>query len=181
MQLNTFICSHCAGAGLRLDSEGVVVCEFCGTANDIDGTVCHNCEWVNTNQTESCAQCGLGLFRTCPACQTRNWGGATACAQCGEALDTLAYMTSRLQKADAGQRLTSQQRFARDIKAEEARAAERRTAHFRDMEDRRRKGVLEATARRAARERQVMTMLIGLVLVVIVLLTIFAFYQYLGR
>jgi hypothetical protein len=178
MLLNTIPCSHCGSHGLVLEPDGVATCQFCGTPNAVQGTICSTCEWVNPANQETCETCNTALFRTCPACNAKNWAGATACVKCGETLDTLAYMTSRLQQADTSQRLTSRSRAIKEVKAEEERASQKRTAQFEEVEKRRLRGLSNARTQQAGRESQIMTLaFIALVVfgLVIVAALFFAF------
>lgn len=158
MLLNAIPCSHCGSHGLVLEADGIPTCQFCGTPNSVKGVICPDCEWVNAAHKETCETCGAALFRTCPACNAKNWAGATACVKCGETLDTLAYMASRLQQADTSQRLTSRSRSIKEIKEEEERASQKRTAQFEEQEKRRLRGLTDARTRGAARENQFMAL-----------------------
>lgn len=178
MLLSAIPCSHCGSHGLVLEPDGVATCQFCGTPNSVQGLICPNCEWVNSAKKESCETCGAALFRACPACHAQNWAGATACVKCGDALDTLAYMTSRLQQADTSQRLTSRSRSIREVKAEEERAAQKRTAQFEEQEKRRLRGLTDARTRQATRESQVMAIVFIALIVFGLVLVVALFYTF---
>lgn len=165
MLLSAIPCSHCGSHGLVLEADGIAACQFCGTPNSVSGIICPDCEWVNPTKKETCETCGAALFRACPACNAKNWAGATACVKCGETLDTLAYMTSRLQQADTSQRLTSRSRSIKEIKEEEERAAQKRTAQFEEQERRRLRGLTDARTRQAKRENQFMAVIFIVVIV----------------
>jgi uncharacterized membrane protein YvbJ len=96
------------------------------------------------------------LSRTCPVCGTKNWGGAAQCAHCGRPLDTLHGLIGRLQE-DTDTRLNRQQRESVGLKVLEEQAAERRLEQLRGVDQRREQSQAEAMVRRAARERQIMT------------------------
>lgn len=164
-----------------LEPDGVATCQFCGTPNAVKGVICPECEWVNPAAKEACETCGTALFRTCPACNAKNWVGAAACVQCGQTLDTLAYMTSRLQQADTSHRLTSQSRSIKEVKDEEERAAQKRSAYFEEQEKRRLKGLANASARRAARENQVMAFAIVAFIILGLLIVAALFYNFVLR
>ena len=178
MLLNTIPCSHCGSPGLVLEPDGVATCQFCGTPNLVKGVICSNCEWVNPANQETCETCGAALFRTCPACNTKNWAGAAACVQCGEALDTLAYMTSRLQQADTSQRLTSRSRSIKEVKAEEERASRIRTAQFEEMEKRRLRGLADARGQQSTRESQIMAIVFVALIVFGLVIVVALFYAF---
>ena len=181
MLLSAMSCTHCGGAGLELEPNGVAVCKFCGTANKVNGIICPRCEWVSPASRESCPECGTGLFRTCAECQTKNWSGSEQCVKCGAALDLLAYTASRLQQADTTNRLSSQQRFAKEIKAEEERAAQKRTAQFAEMEARRQQGLAESQARQRAQERQLMLGLLVSILLIAAVVAVAVVYFKVGQ
>ncbi len=171
-ELRLVLCSNCNGAGLELQPDGQTLCKFCGTPNAMAGPICPRCEVVNAAGAETCANCGLALIRTCPDCQTLNWSGAEACVNCGRALDTLDHLMDRLQLGTEG-RLNRQQAESRSIKEEEAASAQRRSAYFVEIEERRQQGLAEAK-RRADRERQLMQWFaIGAVVVVLIVIAAF--------
>jgi hypothetical protein len=161
-------CLHCGGAGLQLNADGQVLCKFCGTANDLPGTVCPRCECVSAAGAEFCENCQRPLFRVCPDCRTKNWSGTTHCARCGRPLDTLDGLIGRLQE-DTDGRLNRQQYEATGLKALEGQAAERRLEQLRSIDQRREQAQSEAMARRLVRERQIITtfvVIVGLVVIV---------------
>jgi hypothetical protein len=163
-------CLHCGGAGLELNPEGQVKCKFCGTINNLPGTVCPRGECVSAAGVEFCENCHAALSRTCPVCRTRNWSGATQCVQCGRPLDTLHGLIGRLQE-DTDSRLNRQQRESAGLKALEEQAAERRLEQLRGIDQRREQAQAEAMAQRAVRERQIIAaffILAGLVVVGVV-------------
>jgi hypothetical protein len=96
------------------------------------------------------------LSRTCPVCGTKNWSGAAQCINCERPLDTLHGLIGRLQE-DTDSRLNRQQRESVELKALEEHAAERRLEQLRGIDQRREQFQAEAMVRRAARERQLMT------------------------
>ncbi len=181
MLLSAFPCSHCGSHGLVLEPDGVATCQFCGTPNAVTGTICPDCEWVNPVNKETCETCNAALFRVCPACNTKNWAGATACVKCGETLDTLAYMTSRLQQADTSQRLTSHSRSIKEVKAEQERASQKRTAQFAEQEKRRQRGLADARTQQAARENQWMALVFIALLLFGLLVVAALFYNFVLR
>ncbi len=181
MLLSAIPCSHCGGAGLQMEPNGVAICRFCGTPNTVKGIICPHCEWVSPANRETCPECSGTLFRACPACQTKNWSGSDKCVKCGEAMDLLAFTAARLQQADTGNRLSSQQRFAKEIKADEERAAQKRTAQFAEAEVRRRQGLAESAAQQAARERRMWLALVVGALVIIAIVVGFAVYSSVAR
>lgn len=171
MLLNTLPCSHCDAAGLELEGDGAVVCKFCGTPNALTGTLCARCEWVNPTRAEVCETCSTSLYRTCPACRTRNWSGAAQCVKCAAPLDALSLTAARLQMGDTASRLSLQQRMSRDLKQEEDRAAQVRSAKFADVETERRRVLAEAHARQQVREQQItvgLLVVVGVVIFIVV-------------
>ena len=170
-ELHTLLCSNCNGAGLELHPDGQAVCKFCGTVNEMAGPICPYCELVNEAGAEVCANCSRGLVRTCPDCEAANWSGAEQCVNCGRALDTLDHLMGRLQEGTEG-RLHRQQAESRTIKEEEGAAAQRRSAYFQELEQRRQQGLAE-TRRKADRERQTMqAVAIGAVVVVLIVIAV---------
>jgi serine/threonine protein kinase len=168
-ELRTLLCSNCSGAGLELQPDGQAACRFCGTVNALAGPICPFCEVVNEASAEVCANCGRGLVRTCPACEALNWSGAERCVNCGQALDTLDHLMNRLQEGTVG-RLNRQMAESRSLKQEEQVAAQRRSAYFEALEERRQQELAEAK-RKADRERQTMQAIaIGAVVVVLIVI-----------
>jgi hypothetical protein len=90
-------------------------------------------------------------------------------------------MTSRLQQADTSHRLTSQSRSIKEVKDEEERAAQKRSAYFEEQEKRRLKGLANASARRAARENQVMAFAIVAFIILGLLIVAALFYNFVLR
>ena len=155
--LSELSCTECGGAGLDLQPDGGVVCRFCGTTNT-PGVVCPRCHQVNPRRAEACANCQAGLVIVCPACRTPNWSGLEACTKCGGKLDALTYLADRwIQGTDSARQARLQS--IRDVKAEEAAASERRMSQLMEVEAQRQADLNRALARRAARERQLLTML----------------------
>lgn len=174
ISLRQTACLHCGGAGLELNAEGQVLCKFCGTVNQLPGTVCPRCEYVSTAGAEFCENCQRALFRLCPDCQARSWSGASRCAHCGRPLDTLDGLIGRLQE-NTDTRLYRQQRESTGLKALEEQAAEHRLEQLRGIDQRREQAQTEAMARRSIRERQIITaflviaavaLVVGLVIIV---------------
>ena len=160
-------CLHCGGAGLELNTEGQVLCKFCGTVNELPGTVCPRCEYVSAADAEFCENCQRALFRLCPDCQTKTWSGASRCASCGRPLDTLDGLIGRLQE-NTDTRLHRQQRESAGLKALEEQSAEHRLEHLRSIDQRREQAQNEAMARRSIRDRQIITAVIVIAAVVVI-------------
>jgi polyferredoxin len=150
--LNMLPCAHCQVEGLELRPDGQVVCGLCGTVNHLDGIACAYCEQVNAPGEDVCANCRRDLLRTCPACETRNWNGAEACGNCGAALDSLSRLSTRF-GTDPAVRLNEQSHNAAAIKAREAADAERRSAEFEAIEQRRLAELAVARQRKMRRQR----------------------------
>lgn len=155
--LRELSCTECGGAGLELQPDGGVICRFCGTANT-PGVVCPRCHHVSPRRAEACANCQAGLVTVCPACRARNWSGLEACAECGQELDALTYLADRwIQGTDNARQARLQS--IRQVKADEAAASERRMSQLMEVEAQRVADLNRALARRAARERQLLTIL----------------------
>jgi serine/threonine-protein kinase len=164
-KLKAIACYHCGGAGLDLEPDGQVLCQFCGAHNRMAGPVCPHCEFVNAPGADICLDCGRALFRSCPNCDTQNWSGAEKCVRCGQSLDALSAVIDRHQ--DAGERFHRQQQELAKSKEQEFRAAEQRQAYFEQIEQRRQQSIREAQARKA-REQQLF--LIGVAVIAVLAL-----------
>jgi hypothetical protein len=161
---------------LELEADGAVVCKFCGTPNALSGTLCPRCEWVNPTRADVCETCSASLYRTCPACRTRNWSGASHCVKCAEPLDALSLTAARLQLGDTASRLSQQQRMSRDLKQDEDRAAQARSAKFADVETERRRVLAEAHTRQQVREQQMtLGLLVGIGVVVFIVVAVLVY------
>lgn len=164
--LASLLCTHCEAAGLELHPDGQVLCRYCGTANVLEGVVCAHCEHTNPADAEICTYCRQSLTRACPTCGTPNWAGAATCTACGAGLDRVSLMSSRL-GVDPADRFNEQQRNARNLKEQEALAADRRLAEFNAMEGRRQANIASARQKQAA-EQRVLLIGTGVVVAIIV-------------
>ncbi len=161
-KLKAITCYNCGGAGLDLEAEGQVICQYCSALNRMAGPVCPHCEFVNRAGADICGDCWRALFRTCPNCDTKNWSGAEKCARCGQSLDALSALIDRHQ--DAGERFHKQQRELAKSKEQEAKAGEQRRVYLDQIEERRQQSIRAAQARKA-REQQIF--LTGVLVIVV--------------
>jgi serine/threonine-protein kinase len=172
--LNEIACYNCGGAGLELQEDGRVVCQFCSELNAMAGPVCPQCDRVNAPEAPLCEVCRLALTRTCPDCETRNWSGAQHCLKCGRTLDRLSALMERHE--DPGERFHKERRELAAVAARDAEGSQKRMEHLEDIERQRQNAIAEAR-RRKEREQRVALSLLGLfVVAVIVVLIIAALY-----
>lgn len=90
--LQHLTCKNCGAPRLDSESDGRVVCGYCGAEYAAAGTLCPACDHVNAQSAAFCSACGEPLTRRCPACEHANWSGAEYCAGCGRAMDILEVM-----------------------------------------------------------------------------------------
>ncbi len=126
-------CPNCKNSIDPRDHGKHVTCDACGSQFILDGHFCANCHAYYSEERGFCQECGSAMNRVCRKCNTPNWAGDEYCQKCGAALDIFELLHQQNQHKTAD-RLIEQQESARELKAKEAAASEKRMADLVNIE-----------------------------------------------
>ena len=125
-------CPACTAPSLEFNTEGILICPYCGTRI-------------------------IGEAQVCSACGHLNPRHAEQCLECGEPLTVIARVVLRQGNAARSPAFLERARGqAAGLKADEVRASQERMDRFREMDRLRLTEEAEALARQQVRDRQIL-------------------------
>jgi uncharacterized membrane protein YvbJ len=137
-----------------------VVCDACRSQFILQAHFCPQCGAYHQEDEVICGQCSAPLSRVCRKCRTVNWAGDEYCLQCGEAMDIFDILAQN-QSSHTADRLTRQMFQARELKALEEAASQKRMAELMALEEERRAALRQRQLERKAEERRLLLIIGG--------------------
>ncbi len=166
------VCSSFIRLGME-DADPALNCLVCGGTYDLAGHLCPNCLRYHEESASNCSNCGSVLSRICSNCQYTNWSGSEICTNCGQRTDIFVSLTSSAQRSTVS-RLSKQMEAAKDLKLEEESSSKKRMAELMAIEEARQEELRQRLERQKIQERQLLTIVIGSVLVFLIILVVIA-------
>lgn len=162
-------CSGCRSTSFTAGPDGVVVCDYCGSARAERELECPRCGSPQATEADGlCLSCGAVLARECPVCGVLNPTAARECVACGQTLVATDALFDRL-TTRAPDQLRRIRETGAAIKTEEESASRARAAQMWADERAQREAWERVQAERDRRDRLILTVVIALVGVAILL------------
>lgn len=163
---------HCPSCHSAIDEERgqpEIVCTVCTMRFQLAGRLCPACAKYHEDEQAICLECGTALIRLCRRCQSVNWTGDDLCIHCGEAIDLLSQVEAKSRQSTSD-RLDQQMWDAKDLKAIESQASDRRMAELMAIEEARQAELRRQSAAHQRQERQMLIVVFAAVLLFFIVL-----------
>ena len=166
-------CPSCSSL-IRLGTDDRALnCSVCGSEHELAGHLCPHCLTYHQEFTTNCQNCDSALSRICTNCRNTNWSGSDKCSNCGQQTDIFVSFGSSVRQTTT-ERLSRQMEQAQDIKLNEENSSKQRMAELLAIEEARQAELRRQLAKQNKQERQLLTIVIGSVLVFLIVLVVIA-------
>ena len=161
MEYKSLKCPCCGGAEFETVGENELLCWYCGGRVTLTAGQCPFCGFINKAEAGFCANCGEDIVWECAVCGKANPAGVRYCQGCGRSVDQVDKMMGERLRTDAEWR---ERRVAgvQEMKEKEELDSRRRMAAFWEKERARQEKIRQALAEQRERERKMLMVVIGL-------------------
>lgn len=173
------VCPHCQSITYWREDEPEPTCQTCGSRVPLAGHLCPDCLTYHQKEEVFCPKCSAALIRICPICNTPNWPGSEYCLSCGHVLDVFVEVAGQ-RRLNTASRLNRQMLDAKELKAVEENASQKRMAELMAIEEARQVELRKRMAKQKQQERHMLILIFAAVMLFLLALAIFAAMNLIG-
>lgn len=170
MQLLTEVsCPNClAPINFHHSKSNMISCGACSSNFILEGHLCPNCTSYYKHEVDNCGRCGTAMSRTCGKCHTSNWAGDEFCKSCGVSMDLIDASIQQFHEQSEQHRSARMAKMS-EMRAHEEALSQRRMAELKEADLGRK---AEIYARKQARKKQDIIVLMGMMALGVCLLVV---------
>ncbi|HSM57704.1 MAG TPA: zinc ribbon domain-containing protein [Candidatus Sulfomarinibacteraceae bacterium] len=156
-----------------------VTCDACRSRFILNGRLCPYCSTYQAEDELFCRNCGNALTRVCRNCNTSNWAGDEYCAKCGQPMDIFDLLVHHHTNARR-ELLEKRWEQIRQIRTEEALAAEKRAARFQKLEEQRQAELKMRLAQQQREEKRLLLLALAAIAFFVLMMIVYTAITLLG-